>query len=175
MLMALQQSEDELLPIAIDSLNWYSVDDSVMGGVSAGTSQLTKDELLFLGEVSLENNGGFSSIRTSPLETNLQGHHGLKLLVMGDGKTYQFRIRTDANRDGVNYSHPFETQENEWIEVELPFSDFVPGYRGRIMSDYGLLNPSEIKTLGILISDKQEGPYKLRVKKISAYQKTSSP
>lgn len=47
-----------------DIKTWYIVDDVVMGGRSSGTFTLNEDgHGVFAGNVSLENNGGFSSVR----------------------------------------------------------------------------------------------------------------
>ncbi len=45
---------------------WISVDDRVMGGVSASQVTVTAEGLVFSGEVSLAHNGGFASILTAP-------------------------------------------------------------------------------------------------------------
>ena len=47
-----------------DLRNWRIVDDVVMGGKSDGNFYINKDgHATFSGTVSLENNGGFSSVR----------------------------------------------------------------------------------------------------------------
>jgi NADH dehydrogenase [ubiquinone] 1 alpha subcomplex assembly factor 1 len=47
-----------------DLQDWIIVDDVVMGGRSSSTFKLDKDGLgVFEGNISLENNGGFSSLR----------------------------------------------------------------------------------------------------------------
>ena len=44
---------------------WQVVNDGVMGGVSEGTFEITdRNTLAFVGTLSLENNGGFASVRT---------------------------------------------------------------------------------------------------------------
>ena len=54
--------------------SWTSVNDGVMGGISRGGFKRTEQKtLLFSGELSLENNGGFASIRTKPRTLNLAG------------------------------------------------------------------------------------------------------
>ena len=52
---------------------WQVVDDGVMGGLSKGNfkSDKKKGNLIFAGNLSLENNGGFSSIRSNPLLIDL--------------------------------------------------------------------------------------------------------
>ena len=45
--------------------DWQTVNDGVMGGVSEGKFKITdKKTLEFFGTLSLENNGGFASVRT---------------------------------------------------------------------------------------------------------------
>ena len=69
-----------------DVSGWMVVDDIVMGGRSSGFFQLDKDGYgMFTGEVSLENNGGFSSVRYdfNSMQTNgykkitIRGGHGI--------------------------------------------------------------------------------------------------
>ncbi len=44
--------------------SWMSVNDGVMGGRSKGAPAISKKStLIFKGDISLENNGGFSSVR----------------------------------------------------------------------------------------------------------------
>ncbi|MFQ3182569.1 MAG: NADH dehydrogenase [ubiquinone] 1 alpha subcomplex assembly factor 1, partial [Polaribacter sp.] len=43
--------------------NWIVIDDVVMGGKSSGSFKLSSDGYgIFMGDISLENNGGFSSV-----------------------------------------------------------------------------------------------------------------
>ncbi|MHC4830738.1 MAG: CIA30 family protein, partial [Planctomycetota bacterium] len=65
-------------------LRWQTVNDGVMGGRSRGGPQVTdQGTLLFAGEISLENNGGFSSVRTRPKSLALKGYDGLSLRLKG--------------------------------------------------------------------------------------------
>ncbi len=45
---------------------WYAVDDGVMGGVSQSGFRVDAGAGCFGGEVSLENGGGFASVRREP-------------------------------------------------------------------------------------------------------------
>lgn len=63
---------------------WYVINDSVMGGVSNSQVTQTQESLLFTGNVSLDNNGGFASIRTE-LNTQSQNTKAIVLRVKGDG------------------------------------------------------------------------------------------
>ena len=48
-----------------------------------------------------------------------------------------------------------------WTEMDFAFEEFVPTFRGRVLRDVEPLDPSRIATVGFLISDKQEGPFRL--------------
>ena len=98
---------------------WTSVDDRVMGGVSASQTTVTAEGLVFSGEVSLANNGGFASIRARPRGYDLAGATALLLRVRGDGQTYKLTLRTDDAFDGVQYQARFATQAGAWIDVGL--------------------------------------------------------
>jgi len=150
---------------------WLIVNDNVMGGVSNGEASRAEDSCLrFSGSISLENNGGFASIRSQPTDFGLGDYHGIRIRVMGDGRTYQFRLRTDRNLDGIAFRQEFETIDNEWVEAELPFASFLPTFRGRILTDVEPLDPADIKQLGFLLADKRAGAFKLTVDRIVAYK-----
>ena len=82
-------------------LEWTSVNDQVMGGMSTSQATATTEGMAFNGVVSLDNNGGFASIRALPCDYGLAGAIALVLRVRGDGKAYKFGIRTDDAYDGV--------------------------------------------------------------------------
>lgn len=147
-----------------------NVDDVVMGGVSDSAMQLTPDgTALFAGNLSLENSGGFASVRTVLERRNYDGFAGFRLRVKGDGKRYSFRARNDDRFDGVVYKFDFETVPGEWMEIELPFAGFVPSFRGRTLADVPPLDSANIVQIGFLISNRQEGEFRLEVGRIEAY------
>ena len=151
--------------------HWLVVNDNVMGGVSNGEASRTEDSCLrFSGSISLENNGGFASIRSQPTDFGLGDYHGIRIRVMGDGRTYQFRLRTGRNLDGIAFRQEFETIDNEWVEAELPFASFLPTFRGRILTDVEPLDPADIRQLGFLLADKRAGAFKLTVDRIVAFK-----
>jgi monofunctional biosynthetic peptidoglycan transglycosylase len=51
---------------ASHAAGWQIVNDAVMGGVSDGEFRLAKGVAIFSGNISLENNGGFASVRSLP-------------------------------------------------------------------------------------------------------------
>ncbi len=149
--------------------NWTIVNDGVMGGRSASDLELTDaGTVIFSGYLSLENNGGFASARAIFDRLDLTDFAGMALRVKGDGREYQLRIRTSGRFDGVSYSSGFSTNDGEWTEVFLPFSEFRPTFRGRVPRGMGPLDPSSIRQIGFLIGDKTEGSFQLEISRISA-------
>ena len=149
------------------TLRWTPVNDRVMGGVSTSQATATAEGMDFSGVVSLENNGGFASIRALPGEYGLAGAIALVLRVRGDGRAYKFGILTDDAFDGVQYQARFATQAGEWRDIRLPIHEFQPTFRGRTVQA-PTLDPARIRVFGLLISDRQAGPFRLVVESIKA-------
>ena len=156
--------------------NWLIVNDGVMGGVSQSEMILTPaGTAIFRGSVSLDNNGGFASVRTYPTAYQLAGYDGLSLRIKGDGQPYKLRLRTDNSLDGIAYQATFQTQPDTWLDIRVPFAEFVPVYRGFIVSDAPKLDPVRIAQIGFMISNKQAGPFELEIDWIKAYQENIQP
>ena len=155
---------------ATNSPAWEVVNDDVMGGVSTSQFQvLTNGCAVFSGTVRLENNGGFASVRSQPVRADLTGCDSFLLRVRGDGRRYKFSVRTEAGLDTPLYQLAFTTKRGEWEEHRLPFKDFVPTFRGRILTDVPSLDPAKITSVGFLIADKQAGTFRLEIRVIRAW------
>ncbi len=151
--------------------NWQIINDDVMGGVSQ--SEIIFNDTgtaTFQGRISLENNGGFASTRSKSYPYRLGGYIGLHVRIRGDGKEYQLRVRTDNRSDGISYRYRFATQPETWMNIRVPFSKFVPTFRGRILSDVPPISPEQIQQVGFLISDKQAGKFRIEIDWIKAYR-----
>jgi monofunctional biosynthetic peptidoglycan transglycosylase len=154
-----------------DAVRWRIVNDGVMGGVSSSDLELTENQtVMFTGSLSLENNGGFASVRATFPSLDLSGYEGVLLRVKGDGRTYQLRFRTSNNFDGVAYSSEFGTEAGEWSEIRLPLSGFKPTFRGRVPRGAGPFDSSRIRQMTFLIGDKREGPFELEIDWVKAYR-----
>ena len=147
---------------------WPVVNDDVMGGVSTSSFRITNGLAVFRGEVSLENNGGFASVRSLPSRLDLNGADGFVIRVRGDGRRYKFTARMDSSFDSAIYQCAFTTKQGEWAEYWLPLKDFVASFRGRVLTDVPPLNPAKVISVGFLISDQQAGPFQLEVAWIKA-------
>jgi len=147
---------------------WRPVDDVVMGGVSRSTfEQAGAGIARFRGNVSLENFGGFASVRTPPRDWDTARAQAFLLRVRGDGKAYKFTVRTSDGFDGIQYQSRFIATAGEWTDVRLPVDGFVATFRGRKVPFAASLDPAKVRAIGLTISDKQAGPFELLVDRIA--------
>jgi monofunctional biosynthetic peptidoglycan transglycosylase len=152
---------------AADATLWRPVDDVVMGGVSRSAFGIAEPSIArFSGNVSLENFGGFASVRTPPRDWDTAGAAAFVLRVRGDGKHYKFTLRTGDGFDGIQYQARFQPPAAEWTDVRLPVDSFVATFRGRKVPFAPRLDPAKVRALGLMISDKQAGQFELLVDRI---------
>ncbi|WP_428791245.1 CIA30 family protein [Vibrio splendidus] len=152
--------------------NWTVTNDDVMGGISTGELIYLDNMSRFRGELSLENNGGFSSVKRS-IESLAHEIDSAELLFFGDGRTYQLRFTTLKDGNRVQYKHDFDTFKGQQLNKVFHFNDFQAVFRGRLLSDAPELKARDIKQIGFLIADKQPSPFELDL--IQLHFKTSQP
>jgi NADH dehydrogenase [ubiquinone] 1 alpha subcomplex assembly factor 1 len=143
---------------------WQAVNDGVMGGVSDGRFKITPDgRLEFFGMLSLENNGGFASVRTKPTDLDIKAGDTLVVRVKGDGREYVLNLYTKSRRMAFSYRAALPTTKEEWTEVRVPLEDFIPTAFGRRVQGMGPVGPSQINGLGFMLADKKPGKFQLQV------------
>ena len=147
--------------------SWSVQNDTVMGGVSESSSTWVDKQLVFSGNLSLENNGGFVSCFgpvDEKLATVIGGATSLNLRATGDGKTYLFQLR---GNDGTNYVQRFTSTAEEDQVYVLPLSEFTSvDWRLTEITDAPPIETSNIYQMGIYLVDKQTGPFKIAISSI---------
>ena len=144
--------------------NWYVVDDRVMGGLSQGAISINDaGNGLFKGDVTTENNGGFSSVRYAFNKKDVSEFKHVVLKLKGDGKSYQFRIKENSSQR-YSYITTFKTF-GDWETIKIPFSAFYPSFRG-----YKLDEPNYsgdvMEEVAFLIGNKLKESFALEIEKI---------
>ncbi|MEM6692363.1 MAG: CIA30 family protein [Planctomycetota bacterium] len=146
-----------------DASSWNLVNDGVMGGRSSSQASVTGSGVMrFQGFLSLANNGGFASVRSSPRLLGLASGDEIVLRVKGDGRKYTFNLYTPERRTAFSYQLDFQTIKDQWQEVRLPVNQFVAHSFGRPISNLRL-NASRVQSLGILLGDKRQGNFAIEV------------
>ncbi len=147
-----------------DLQNWVIVDDDVMGGESSGTFKHNDEGFgVFQGNISLENNGGFSSLNYKFEKKPIKEFTKVLIKLKGDGKKYQFRIKSKSSAY-YSYIIPFLTS-GEWQEIEIPLKEMYPSFRGRRLNQ-PKFSHDYIEEITFLIGNKKNEKFKLSLAKI---------
>jgi hypothetical protein len=147
---------------------WHAIDDRVMGGISrSGLRSAPTGHAVFEGEVSLERNGGFASVRSSPGERGLPGAETCLIEVRGDRKQFKLSLLTDEGFDSLNYQASFTPASSAWQPLHLPLAEFRATFRGREVLEAPPLDPARICQVGLMIATRQAGRFALDIRRIS--------
>lgn len=151
---------------------WGAIDDRVMGGVSQSKLAHHPDgHAVFAGAVSLDNGGGFASVRHPRLRLGYALTVAYRLHVRGDGQRYKLNLRMDGDFDGVNHQAVFQPPAGRWVDIVLPLGMFSPRLRGRAMPDAPTLKPALVCQVGWMIGDGQAGPFSLDIRSLGCLTK----
>ena len=144
--------------------SWKIVNDGVMGGSSNSTfSQNKEGHGVFKGNVSIENNGGFASVRLQLSSFIVNDSKQLKIKLKGDGKNYQLRVKANAS-DYYSYITEFSTS-GSWETIVINLNNLYPSFRGRKMDQENFNAPS-FEEISFLIANKKSEPFILELEKI---------
>ncbi len=169
MLTSTQPFAGDITFDAVESKHWLTVNDNVMGGISYSHFTYHQGYSTFSGYLSLENNGGFASVRRL-ISPDFSAASSIKLIIKGDGRRYQFRLKTHNLYEGAAYVAEFTTTPNQWQTVQFSEADFSPRYRGKALSSMPALNFSDAMQVSLLIADKKAGKFRLSIKSIQLLQ-----
>jgi len=152
-----------------DFASWRVVNDGVMGGLSEG-GILSKDGYMnFSGTINTDG-GGFSSIRKWIEPGAFETANTLTFKIRSDGRKYQVNLRTGARHWGRSVAYRAdipETPTGQWAEVSIKLSDLSPSVFGRSVKARPF-DKSDVRILGVILADGQDGPFNLDIKEISA-------
>lgn len=147
--------------------DWYVVNDGVMGGLSKGSFSLNEEgNAVFRGAISLENNGGFSSVRYRFPEKKVNKYSKVVLKIKGDGKRYQFRVKSDLH-DRYSYIHYFETNK-QWQTIAIDLNMMYPTFRGRKL-DLPNYPGAVMQEIAFLIGNKKAEEFQLIIDSIELH------
>lgn len=144
--------------------DWRIIDDVVMGGRSNGKFTIDNDgNGVFSGIVSLDNYGGFSSVRYQFNKIKTTKDSRVTIRLKGDGKEYQFRIKDNRNAY-YSYITSFKTT-GEWENIVVNLKDLYPSFRGRTL-DAPNYDANSFEEIVFLIGNKKNEPFKLILDRI---------
>ena len=145
--------------------DWILISDNIMGGVSKSKLEYLDDSFLLTGNISLDNYGGFSSIKTKYENFDLTDYKGVKIRFKSSKQKFAFTLEESKNWTSPNFKGDFNsTKENTWEVITIYFKDFKEYQIGEPTGN--MLKTSSLKNivrLGIITTDKKEGPFTIEV------------
>lgn len=147
-----------------DLSHWKVVNDAVMGGKSQSKLYLNAEgNGVFEGEVSLENNGGFCAVKFAFAAIALEQSKHISIRLKGDGKEYQFRVKTHRD-DSHSYVYHFKTS-GDWQTIDIPIMSLYPAFRGRKL-EIPNYDGSNLEEIAFLIGNKKRETFELIIETI---------
>jgi NADH dehydrogenase [ubiquinone] 1 alpha subcomplex assembly factor 1 len=148
-----------------DLKRWVVVNDDVMGGISSGNLFIENDgNGVFEGRISTAYNGGFSSLRFNCKKIFVKDNTHFKIRIKGDGKGYQFRIKSNRG-DYYSYIISFKTS-GKWETITIPIKEMYASFRGRKL-DMKNFNSDYFEQITFLFGNKKDENFKLIIDNIN--------
>lgn len=151
---------------------WQALHDQVMGGRSQGTAQPhdargeEPAHVLFSGQISRDNGGGFASFRLRLPQAEPMGTAQTAWLrLCGDGGPFKLCLHRQSDWDGVQWQADF-LAPSQWTALALPLAMFEPRRRGRAMNERPLAGTDTLLQIGLMTVRPEPGPFWLAVARI---------
>ncbi len=146
--------------------SWRIVNDGVMGGLSQSNTVLTEDSVQFKGNVSLENNGGFASMRTLITEGALSNCTTLTIRYKSSStdRTFGLSLKNSQRYYIPYYKHTFTPKTTDWETLTINLSDFKHYRISEVIgNDMPTKALDDIFNIALIISDKKAGAFDIEI------------
>lgn len=137
-----------------NNIEWGSLDDVVMGGVSVSSFEISSHGGIFSGNISESNNGGFAGVRTKvfDLPFDLSKCTGIKIKFKGDGQRMKLVLRDDSDWNGIAWTAIFDTDANRQRETRIPFNTLKATKYAKILNTTSGFNSSNVCAVQLVLS-----------------------
>jgi len=150
----------------VPKLQWFTVNDGVMGGLSRGSASLIENRLVHSGVLNT-NGGGFSYVGARLPANVLSGYSRLQVRLDTFGRPYAVNFGDNRNRR-ISHQAPIPLGPgNQWQEVFIEFDQTVPTIFSRRV-DSAPFTPSAIEELNFILADGVDGPFRMEIDWIKA-------
>lgn len=144
--------------------DWQIMNDGVMGGLSKGHIEMKEETLIFRGTVSLENNGGFTSLRGPYENYDLSNFETITVKYKSTGQDIAFRMELYERWFYPYFKKNLPETDNEWQTISIPLSEFneyrIGDATGKKMSAENLAN---VIRLGFNTNSKKASSFEFEV------------
>ena len=143
---------------------WQPIVDGVMGGKSEGKVTLKKGSLLFTGNISFQNNGGFSSLRNAYGSYDLSQYKEVEIKYRNSGQAFNMTLETSEYWFQPYFVTSLGGEENDWTTLRVPLNNFKKTQVGRSHTDNASEDDlSKVIRMGFINAGKKEGPFELEI------------
>jgi NADH dehydrogenase [ubiquinone] 1 alpha subcomplex assembly factor 1 len=168
-----QVNESEMFTMRIDfgensESDWFVMNDDVMGGVSIGDTYYTDTTMVFEGEVSTENNGGFVSFRSPTGDYDLSQYTQMEISYKSEGHNFTMIIADELMWYLPEFRLEVIPTSTDWTTSTTSLYDF----KQFAMTDFGEaetgveMSPeflSDVIRLELRNSDFASGEFRLEI------------
>jgi len=150
----------------VSKLQWFTVNDGVMGGLSQGSAALEQNVLVHRGVLNT-NGGGFSYVGARLPADIFSGYSRLQIRLDTFGRQYAVNFG-DARNSRISHQAPIPLGPvDAWQEVSIDFDQTVPTIFSRWVNSSPFV-ASAIEELNFILGDGIDGPFRMEIDWIKA-------
>lgn len=150
-----------------DRCDWFVVVDGVMGGLSSGRLTIEEKSMVMAGDISLENNGGFASLRTDYQRYDLSPYSSVVIKYRSTGQDFAMTLNNYRRFWRPQFKVALPDTDNQWVEKTLNFSDFKKMRFDEVLGGGPSTKElSNVIRLGFISNEKKASPYVFEVASI---------
>ena len=151
--------------------SWSIINDGVMGGLSQSKANVEGDVVLFAGNVSLKNNGGFVSLRSAMGNYDLSEYTYCEIRFKSDtDRKFELLIEKETPFYLPKFRAKFFSKTQDWETLTIPLKDLEVSRMGNTLQQG--IDPKvlkDIQRIGFILADKQEGSFQLWIDYLKFY------
>lgn len=143
---------------------WFVVLDGVMGGLSTGKLESVAKALVLSGNISLQNNGGFASIRTPYRKFDLSRYSEVTVRYRSKGQTFAMSLNNYRRFWRPQFKTFLPPTNGKWAESVIPLRSFTKMRFDEVLG--GGPSAEELASIirfGFISSDKSEGEFRFEI------------
>ncbi len=144
---------------------WMVINDAVMGGRTTANKTLTDSSIILNGKLSLENNGGFSSMRANNT-VDLSQYKTISITYKSD---FDFDFRLELYHDywKPNYKVALPKTQQQWVTKTYQLSEFSESIMGKNgKAKITNLQLQSVIRIGFITAEKRETAFELEIDSI---------
>ncbi|MEM9896520.1 MAG: CIA30 family protein [Bacteroidota bacterium] len=143
--------------------NWSVTNDGVMGGLSKGNIKASDNGVIFFGEVSLKNFGGFTSYKSAFGQHDFSKFEKLSIRYRSTGHDMGFQIETNKQFFLPYFKANLPVSE-EWTTVTINLDRFQQYQMGdKTGNKLTSQDLKEVVRIGFITNEKKEGSFSFEI------------